>query len=101
MLIDSLTLALLVLPVSLPASARPRGVLACGEAAAVERRLGERHGEAPVWRGLLADGRLAVLYQSPAGRWTLVAIIPGGPACIVALGEAGAVLAPPMPGKGS
>ena len=91
-----LTLGLLL---SSPAPAQTTDVerlgLVCDDPGEVDRQL-RTLGEVPAWRGLDAHGRLRVLYQDPRGGWTLLAQIPGGPACVVGYGGGGQALVAPV-----
>lgn len=59
--------------------------IVCGEAAAIRAELA-RVGETPVQMGV--SGRVLVeVWASPAGSFTVIFTLPGGPACVVLTGE--------------
>ena len=69
----------------------------CAERTALAALLIREWEETPSFRGLTADGRVLEIFLAPSGSWSAVATLPGGAACLVAAGEAGAVIDPPAP----
>ena len=86
---------LLALSVALCATPAPAEQAArCGSLTHIAQALKANHGETPVWRGLTGP-HLVVLFQSPGGSWTLIEAVPGGMACALGSGKAGAPLTTP------
>lgn len=59
----------------------------CGERDTLIERLSSRYQEQPVSRGVTASGSLLEVLASPAGTWTILVTLPGGPTCLVSSGE--------------
>jgi hypothetical protein len=89
--------AALVAAVFVPADARAQ---ACAGRAALIAALARDWGEAPVFRGLDAAGRLVELLVAPSGSWSLVLTVPAGTACLVGAG-ADAAVEPPRRAAGA
>lgn len=89
-LLTGVLVLLLVLSVRPVEAVVPAAVarLPCADHEALARLLGERWRERRTAFGLAANGRLIELYTSRDGAtWTMVAVAPGGPSCIVAAGR--------------
>lgn len=84
-----LSLAVLSLAVARPAYAEPANgdPVTCGAREAIIERLAAKYEEQPVSRGVTATGSLLEVLASPAGSWTVIVTIPGGPTCLVSSGE--------------
>lgn len=67
-----------------PANGEP---VTCGAREAIVERLAAKYEEEPVSRGVTATGSLLEVLASPAGTWTIIVTIPGGPTCLVSSGE--------------
>ncbi len=76
-----LTLALALL---MPATADAQ--IACGKRDTILATLARDHHEAPVARGLTADGRLIEVIAAEGGSFTVLVSQPAGMSCIVASG---------------
>ena len=59
----------------------------CAPQEALTEKLGERFGEAVAGQGVDAAGNLVQVFTSENGTWTIAVTIPGGPSCIVSVGE--------------
>lgn len=83
--VTSLGLMLASLPAA-PSSAQ--ALVVCQARAALVAELARQFGEAPVARGVAANGRLVEVLASEDGRsWTLIVTWPTGESCPVAAGE--------------
>jgi len=69
---------------SLPAAAQ---ATQCGARDALIDRLAVKYDEEPVSIGVTATGSLLEVLASPAGTWTIIVTVPGGPTCLVSSGE--------------
>ena len=74
--------------------ARPQALARCGDAAAIADHLVTRYHEAPLFEGLDGGGNtVTLLFANPAtGTWTLLRVHPDGTACMIAAGEAAALI---------
>jgi len=68
---------------------------ACAPAAEIAGRLAAEFGEARRFAGLDGRGAVIELWVSGSGSWTLLALAPGGIACLAAAGTAGVLLPAP------
>ena len=68
------------------APAAPQAPPACGEYAKVADRLASQHGEFLVMSAGTAGGSVE-LWVSAARTWTLLHVVPGGVACLIAAGQ--------------
>ena len=59
----------------------------CAAREAVIDRLATKYDEHPVSLGVTATGSLLEVLASPAGSWTIIVTIPGGPTCLVSTGD--------------
>tara|TARA_R110002096_G_scaffold403018_1_gene600511 strand:- start:971 stop:1273 length:303 start_codon:yes stop_codon:yes gene_type:complete len=59
----------------------------CGQRSDIVGQLAERHGEQRVALGLAQNGQVMELWVGPEGGWTLLASLPTGVSCVVAVGE--------------
>jgi len=59
----------------------------CGAREAVLDRLATKYDERPVSIGVTATGSLLEILASPAGTWTIIVTVPGGPTCLVSSGD--------------
>lgn len=67
----------------------------CAPAAEIAGRLAAEFGEARRFAGLDGRGAVIELWVSGSGSWTLLALAPGGIACLAAAGTAGVLLPAP------
>ncbi|MCA8929510.1 MAG: hypothetical protein KDC18_15710 [Alphaproteobacteria bacterium] len=67
----------------------------CGPRPEVVAQLAGRHDERQVAFGLARSGQVMELWAGPAGGWTLLATLPSGLTCLVAVGERLDVRPPP------
>lgn len=89
-----LTLAL-AFPAAL-AAAEAGAQTYCGERQAVVAYLAAEFGEHVVLQALSTYGEIYEVFMSPdAGTWTLLVSTPGGPSCLVDVGEW--IVLPPLP----
>jgi hypothetical protein len=58
----------------------------CGDHQSLVKHLGEQFSETLAGTGRDARGRRIELFRSRSGSWTLVLILPEGPACILSAG---------------
>lgn len=49
--------------------------------------LSKNYDEAPVSMGVTNSGSLIEILTSPAGSWTILVTVPGGPTCLVSSGD--------------
>jgi len=83
-LVNAVTLAAVLVILALPARAQQ---YPCGPRDAIVGSLAQRHGERVVATGLAATGVFVEVLASPEGKtWTVLAVLPGGLACIKAVG---------------
>lgn len=68
---------------AIPTSAH---AMECGPREAIVSQLAEQHGEQQVVMGLAADGSVMELWAGNTGGWTLLASLPTGLTCVVAVG---------------
>lgn len=66
-----------------PASAQT----VCGKRADIVKRLNDGFEEQRRSAGLAADGNLVEVFASKKGTWTIIYTRPGGPTCLVAVGD--------------
>lgn len=59
----------------------------CGDRAQLAHALKQRHDEVKVSAGLTAAGELVEIFVSPAGSWTMLITVPGGPTCVLGSGK--------------
>lgn len=78
-----LALAVVLTAVSPAAAQEP----SCGPRAEITAYLASKFAEQPVGLGLVGDRRLAELWLSEAGTWTMVVTDTANLSCIVAAGE--------------
>ena len=84
MLKKAMLLGLLVLPLSLPATAQN----VCTARAELLGHLDSKYSEAPVAMGLANNGGVIEVLSSGAGTtWTIVITMPNGVTCLLAAGE--------------
>ena len=69
-------------------SAHTAPAQSCVSEKALTAELARKHNETPHGMGLMRGGNALVLFYSPGGSWTLVAVTPSGMGCIKASGEA-------------
>ena len=61
--------------------------MACGKRGDFLAQLEKQYGEAPTVVGITDQGALLDVVVSPAGSWTMMITVAGGPTCIVATGR--------------
>ena len=90
---------LTLLPLAAPAAAQgPFADLYCDRAEVLHQKLEQQFGEKQQGLGMHGPDAVMELWSSPtSGNWTLVKRYATGRACVVALGESWADLAPPDP----
>ncbi len=71
----------------------------CAPVADALTGLATNYGEAPRVTAMMTGGNFLIITAAPSGGWTALEIKPSGEACIVAVGEALEVIAPPIPGS--
>jgi len=59
----------------------------CGTHSAIVKRLAEGYREYQDSAGIAANGNLMEIYTSKKGNWTIIFTKPGGPTCLMAVGE--------------
>lgn len=70
----------------------------CGDPGVIGTLLADRWGESVQMRGLAENGSLVEVWGNAAtGTWTITVTAPGGPACLVASGQAFDPVADPLP----
>jgi len=61
--------------------------MACGKRGDFLAQLEKQYGETPTAIGITDQGALLDVVVSPAGTWTMMLTVAGGPTCIVATGR--------------
>ena len=61
--------------------------MACGKRGDFLAQLEKQYGETPTVIGITDQGALLDVVVSPAGTWTMMLTVAGGPTCIVATGR--------------
>jgi len=84
-----------VLTASLTVSQAVAAQPPCGPRPALVEQLNARHGEHQTAFGLARGGQVMELWSGPNGSWTLLATLPTGVSCIVAVGGQLQLLPPP------
>lgn len=59
----------------------------CGDRATIVAALRGDHGETKAARGLATGGGLVELFTAETGTWTLLLTLPGGPTCLMGVGD--------------
>lgn len=59
----------------------------CHNNDSIVNQLKTQFSEFPVSRGVDSEGNLVTTFASESGTWTIVVLLPSGPACIVSSGE--------------
>ena len=59
----------------------------CGKRADIVARLSSGFSEQPRSAGLASNGSLVEIFASKQGTWTIIFTRPGGPTCLVAVGD--------------
>lgn len=59
----------------------------CAPREALLKSLSKNYKEAPVNMGVTSTGSLIEILASPAGSWTILVTVPGGPTCMVSSGD--------------
>lgn len=59
----------------------------CGKRSAIVERLNSGFSEQPRSAGLASNGSLVEIFASKQGTWTIIYTKPGGPTCLVAVGD--------------
>ncbi|NIA68254.1 hypothetical protein HBA54_06580 [Pelagibius litoralis] len=59
----------------------------CAPREALLQSLSKNYKEAPVNMGVTSTGSLIEILASPAGSWTILVTVPGGPTCMVSSGD--------------
>jgi hypothetical protein len=73
--------------VALGAFAAPALAAECAPREQIAQLLASNYHEKPVGMGVTNSGALTVIYASPAGTWTAVAVRPSGAACVLDVGD--------------
>ena len=74
--------------VALSALAAPALAAQCAPKEEIAKSLASNYHEKPVGMGVSSSsGALTVIYASPAGTWTAIAITPNGSACVLDVGD--------------
>jgi len=71
----------------LGASAAPALAAQCAPREQIAQTLASNYHEKPAGMGVSATGALTVIFASPAGTWTAVAVKPSGLACVLDVGD--------------
>lgn len=69
------------------ATPAPAQQAVCGKRADIVERLGKGFSEQPWAAGLASNGSLVEIFASKQGTWTIIFTRPGGPSCLVAVGD--------------
>jgi hypothetical protein len=72
---------------ALCAFAAPALATECGPREQIAQVLASNYHEKPVGMGVSNSGALTVIFASPAGTWTAVAVKPSGSACVLDVGD--------------
>ncbi len=68
-------------------SSTAKAEMLCAERENVIQGLERGYAEIPIARGLAANGVLIEVFTSPAGTFTIVMTHPGGPSCLLIVGD--------------
>ena len=79
--------ALILGAVALCALTAPALAAQCAPREEITRHLASDYNEKPAAMGLSASGALVVMFASPAGTWTAVAVSAAGAACAIDAGD--------------
>ena len=82
-IVTALGTALTVALFAAPAQAQT----VCGKRADIVERLGNGFEEKPRSAGLTSNGDLVEIFASEKGTWTIMFTKPGGPTCLIAVGD--------------